>query len=114
MKAVSFGGGRLLADVFPRKELIDCLVTTFVSALHTMSREIHAAGLRVLGFDQTVPIFVAHHQQAISAAWAKLSACQHGAAARNTLSGSPRFLVLPVLIFHVSLVTVFALAAWRS
>ena len=63
MKAVSFGGGRLHADVFPRKELIDCLVTTFVSALHTMSREIHAAGLRVLGFDQTVPIFVAHHQQ---------------------------------------------------
>ena len=51
MKAVSFGGGRLL----------DCLVTTFVSALHTMSREIHATGLRVLGFDQTVPIFVAHH-----------------------------------------------------
>ena len=42
MKAVSFGGGRLLADVFPRKELIDCLVTTFVSALHTMSRQIHA------------------------------------------------------------------------
>jgi hypothetical protein len=85
MRAVSFRGGRLLADVFPRKELIDCLVTTFVSALHTMSREIHAAGLRVLGFDQTVSIFVAHHQQAISAAWAKLSACQHGAAARDDL-----------------------------
>ena len=79
-----------------------------------MSREIHATGLRVLGFDQTVPIFVAHHQQAISAAWAKLSACQHGAAARNTLSGSPRFLSAASLIFHVSLVTVFALAAWRS
>ena len=53
---------------------------------------IEEVNFRLLGFDQTVPIFVAHHQQAISAAWAKLSACQHGAAARNTLSGSPRFL----------------------
>lgn len=115
MKAVSFGGGRLLADVFPRKELIDCLVTTFVLALHTMSREIHATGLRVARLRSNGPN--------LRGASSTSNFCRLGQIiGMSTRSGgqehtqwfAPVSKVLPVLIFHVSLVTVFVLAAWRS